>query len=373
MTRKFSLSLGKTTVDCRSLKLAVVSQAIVRQRFVFLIRTTLVSIAILATRSWIISQQEIKRQLCTQHLDLTLFAIRDSANLSDRLYTYHLNMSKFQSDFPHLQNYKCSVTLTPQKEQELGNPKPVLIMAIKSHPRSGARRSAVRQTWARVEEVGGYWVKLIFLIAKTEVSGQLELVALESREFGDILQWDFNEGHHNLSLKERCFLEWLDSDLPHVEFIFKGDDDEYVNPRAVVDYIKEHSSSPNTLHGHLQRHSAVMRSTKYAISKTLYSFHKYPSFLSGGGFIFPGTSVKYLHEAAQKIPVFPLDDVYFGFLALAANLTYRHDRRFYVSGLAFNACKYQEALVVHGIEPERLIQIWTEVQRAQCQGGQGGQ
>ncbi|XP_041443336.1 beta-1,3-galactosyltransferase 5-like [Xenopus laevis] len=348
----------------------------VRKRFLSLISAMLVSIAMLLTRSWIIRQQGNKHQSPSPHLNPTLptpnSLTRDSANLSDGLYTYHLNMSQFQSDFPHLQTYKCSVTLTPQTEQELGNPKPVVIMAIKSHPRSGARRQAARRTWAWEEEVEGYWVKTIFLIAQTEVSGQMELVALESREFGDILQWDFNEGHHNLSLKERCFLEWLDSEVPEVKFIFKGDDDEYVNPRAVVHFIKEHGSSPNTLHGHLLRHSTVMRSTKYAISKTLYSFDKYPSFLSGGGFLFPGTSVKYLHEVAQKIPVFPLDDVYFGFLALAANLTYRHDRRFYVSGLAFNACKYQEALVVHGIDPERLINIWTEVQRAQCQGGQRG-
>ncbi|XP_041443335.1 acetylgalactosaminyl-O-glycosyl-glycoprotein beta-1,3-N-acetylglucosaminyltransferase isoform X2 [Xenopus laevis] len=325
----------------------------------------LVSLVIFVTRNGILYRKPIKHEPVMPD-----YLTRESATLSDGQNTYHLNMSQFQSDFPHLQTYKCSVKLTPHRQQKMGNPKPVLMMAMKSHPRSTARRQAARRTWAREEEVDGFWVKPIFLIAKTEVSGQMELVALESREFGDILQWDFNEGHHNLSLKERCFLEWLDSEVPEVKFIFKGDDDEYVNPRTVVRYVKEHGSSPLTLHGNLCANYEVFRFTKYAISKTLYPNDKYPSFLSGGGFLFPGTSVKYLHEAAQKIPVFPLDDVYFGFLVLAANLTYRHDSRFYVLGLTFNACKYQEALVVHGIEPERLIQIWTEVQRAQCQGGQ---
>uniref|UniRef100_A0A1B8XXV0 Hexosyltransferase n=1 Tax=Xenopus tropicalis TaxID=8364 RepID=A0A1B8XXV0_XENTR len=163
--------------------------------------------------------------------------------------------------------------------------------------------------------------------------------------------------------------------LPHPSRFcpHSGDDDEYVNPTAIVRYIKEHGSSPLTLHGRLRPHSDVMRSTKYAISEALYPYDTYPSFLSGGGFLFPGASVKRLHEVAQKIPVFPLDDVYFGFLALAANLTYRHDGHFYVWGLAFNACKYREALVVHGIGPERLVTVWAEVQKAQCQGGQGGQ
>ncbi|KAE8620708.1 hypothetical protein XENTR_v10010429 [Xenopus tropicalis] len=319
-------------------------------------------------RGWVVSE----RGKSHEHLNPTTYR-RESVTLRDERYTYHLNMSQFRADFPHLQTYNCSVKLPPRTQPKMGNPKPTLIMAIKSHPGSTARRQAARQTWARGVEVDGYSVRPIFLIAQAESWGQMELVRLESQEFGDILQWDFTEGHHNLSLKERCFLEWLNLNVPEVEFIFKGDDDEYVNPTAIVRYIKEHGSSPLTLHGRLRPHSDVMRSTKYAISEALYPYDTYPSFLSGGGFLFPGASVKRLHEVAQKIPVFPLDDVYFGFLALAANLTYRHDGHFYVWGLAFNACKYREALVVHGIGPERLVTVWAEVQKAQCQGGQGGQ
>ncbi|KAM4677829.1 UDP-GlcNAc:betaGal beta-1,3-N-acetylglucosaminyltransferase 7-like [Discoglossus pictus] len=194
----------------------------------------------------------------------------------------------------------------------------------------------------------------------------MEIVKVENTEFGDILQWDINEGHYNLSLKERCFLEWLHYQVPHVAFIFKGDDDEYVNPEAVAQYIQEYGCSPRTLHGFVQRHSAVMRSTKYRVSESLYPLHKYPTFLSGGGFLFPGASVKVLYEASQRMPVFPLDDVYFGFLALAANLTFRHDHRFHVNRIKYDACKYQQALVVHGIETEKLVEVWNSVKNEKC-------
>ncbi|KAM4675911.1 UDP-GlcNAc:betaGal beta-1,3-N-acetylglucosaminyltransferase 7-like [Discoglossus pictus] len=188
----------------------------------------------------------------------------------------------------------------------------------------------------------------------------------QNKEYGDILQWDFNEGHHNLSLKERCFLEWLHYNVPHVAFTFKGDDDEFVNPFNIVQYIKQHGLSPKMLHGALHRHSAVMRYSKYQISTKLFSHAKYPYFLSGGGFLFPGTSVRLLFEASKKLPVFPLDDVYFGFLALAANLTYRHDSRFYAFGLKYDACSYQRALVVHRIHSELLLKIWDELKSASC-------
>ncbi|KAM4727463.1 beta-1,3-galactosyltransferase 5-like [Rhinophrynus dorsalis] len=295
--------------------------------------------------------------------------MRNSVTLNDGVYTYHLNFTKFQSHFPFLQSYQCSVNITPSFKPQIEATKPILVFAIKSHPTSGQRRQALRQTWAQERELNGYRVKPIFLMGQTEVPGQMNLVKVESEHFGDILQWDFSEGHHNLSLKERCLLEWLHYNLRNVSFIFKGDDDEYVNPDAVVQYVKEHGSSPRTLHGQLRPHSGVMRTTKYAISEDLIPYNIYPHFLSGGGFMYPGQSVKILFEVSQKIPVFPLDDVYIGFLVLAGNLTYRHDNRFEVYGLRFDPCKYQRALVVHGVGPEELVQAWKEVQNTKCKDG----
>ncbi|KAM4727467.1 beta-1,3-galactosyltransferase 5-like [Rhinophrynus dorsalis] len=306
------------------------------------------------------------------HIETPSLVRRDSVTLNDGVYTYHLNFSKFLYHFPYLQSYHCSISLTPLVEPETEANKPLLVFAIKSHPGAGARRQALRQTWAQKGEINGYRVKPIFLLGQTEVPGQMNLVNVESKYFGDILQWDFNEGHHNLSLKERCFLEWLHHHLPHVAFILKGDDDEYVNPDAVVQYVKEHGSSLRTLHGYLRPHSGVMRTTKYGISEDLIPYNIYPHFLSGGGFIYPGPSVKILFEVSQRIPVFPLDDVYFGFLALAGNLTYRHDDRFQVYGLKFDACKYRQSLVVHGLGPEELVQVWKEVQKTTCKNGNVG-
>uniref|UniRef100_A0A803JV71 Hexosyltransferase n=1 Tax=Xenopus tropicalis TaxID=8364 RepID=A0A803JV71_XENTR len=334
---------------------------IVRRRFLSLIGAVLISITFLLSRGWVVSE----RGKSHEHLNPTTYR-RESVTLRDERYTYHLNMSQFRADFPHLQTYNCSVKLPPRTQPKMGNPKPTLIMAIKSHPGSTARRQAARQTWARGVEVDGYSVRPIFLIAQAESWGQMELVRLESQEFGDILQWDFTEGHHNLSLKERCFLEWLNLNVPEVEFIFKGDDDEYANPEALVLYAREHDAFPQTLHGHIQYDTRVMREAKYRISETLYPFHRFPLFLSGGGFMFPGTSVLPLYQASQKLPVFPLDDVYVGFLSLAANLTYRNDARFIVVRREFNPCLYKLALVVHGIQSDELVKIWKEVQNACC-------
>ncbi|KAM9312408.1 beta-1,3-galactosyltransferase 5-like [Gastrophryne carolinensis] len=291
---------------------------------------------------------------------------RESVTLRDRTFTYHLDLSRYLLEFPYLQNYSCSTLLAPRTETPDNFAPPLLLLAVKSHPVSFARRSALRKTWAREAMAEGYRVRPLFLMAASDHLGCMELVRWESEDYGDIIQWDFTEGHHNLSLKDRCFLEWLHVNASHVDFIFKGDDDEYVNPPALVRYIKEHGT-PYVLHGALQRHAAVQRHSKYKVSWSLYRNVYYPYFLSGGGFLFPGPSVRLLHRASQKLPVFPLDDVYFGFLVLAANLTLRHEERFYVWGLRFSECGYKKALVVHSVFPDMLLFIWTRVQKAVCE------
>ncbi|XP_069806099.1 beta-1,3-galactosyltransferase 5-like isoform X2 [Dendropsophus ebraccatus] len=289
---------------------------------------------------------------------------RQSVTLEDGVYTYHLNLSRFQEEFPHLQNYHCSLLYSPRPDN--GGNSPQLLLAIKSHPGSVSRRVALRKTWAKPAEVMAYRVRPVFLMGLSDNEKHMEMVKLEQKEYEDILLWNFTEGHHNLSLKERCFLEWLHYNPQQPTFIFKGDDDVFVNPASLVQHIKAHTSSPLMLLGALQRHSNVLRYSKYQVSKNLLPNAKYPYFLSGGGFLFPGALVALLYHTSQKIPVFPLDDVYFGFLCLAANLTLHHDDRFHVFGLKFDPCDYQRAFVVHKIQSEFLLHIWDLVQEAQC-------
>ncbi|XP_077116844.1 beta-1,3-galactosyltransferase 5-like [Ranitomeya variabilis] len=292
--------------------------------------------------------------------------MRQSETLSDGKYDYHLNLSSFQSEFPYLQSYQCSVILGPAVGPYDTSDLPLLIMAVKSHPEAGSRRNALRQTWAKEQELNGYKIRRLFLLGRTNLSEQMENVKMESDTYGDVLQWDMIEGHHNLSLKERCFLEWMLHNITEVDYIFKGDDDVFVNVHVVLDLIRDFGS-PELVHGYHQHRPLVMRHTKYRITESLYPSKNYPGFVSGGGFIFSGASVPCLYEASCKMPVFPLDDVYFGFLALAANLKYRHDDRFCVLGLKYDVCLYKEKLIVHGISPDRLLQIWRDVNEKSCE------
>ncbi|XP_040198084.1 beta-1,3-galactosyltransferase 5-like [Rana temporaria] len=332
-----------------------------------IIRASLFSIMTFLMVRWSMNTKDIPQMMCLAPTPARtpLPIMRQSVTLSNGTYTYHLNLTRFEAEFPYLQSYRCTLIQEPnQEEQEATNQK-LLILAVKSRPSTGTMRLKLRKTWAKEREINGYRIKPIFLLGKTNAEEHMEMAKRENQEYGDILQWDMTEGHHNLSLKERCFLEWLFLKSPQVDHIFKVDEDEFVNPDVIVQFITEYGS-PDTIHGFHYHRPPVLRETKYSITETLYPQEYYPAFVSGGGFLFPGASVTGLYMASLLLPVFPLDDVYFGFLAVAANLTFRHDSRFYVRGLKYDVCKYKEALVVHGINEENMTRIWQEVQTRNC-------
>ncbi|XP_030404067.1 N-acetyllactosaminide beta-1,3-N-acetylglucosaminyltransferase 4-like [Gopherus evgoodei] len=285
-----------------------------------------------------------------------------SVELPSGTVTFRLDYTAFQAEFPQLQSYRCR-ELIPGDGVCTGTPgPPLLLLAVKSHPASSARRATTCRTWARPGVLGGYRVRAVFLVGVSPEPRHMALLEEESEEFGDVVLWDFTESHHNLSLKERCFLRWVGAHCGQADFIFKGDNEEFVNPPVLVAYLRQTPNASNVIHGNIQRHAAVMRTTKYRISSTLFPQDTYPDFPSGGGFLMPSASVPALATAPVRIPIFPLDDVYFGFLALAAGLRYRHDAQFRVYGMKDELCLYGGgACVVHGVSLGRVEEVWRRL------------
>ncbi|XP_026550280.1 UDP-GlcNAc:betaGal beta-1,3-N-acetylglucosaminyltransferase 7-like, partial [Notechis scutatus] len=144
---------------------------------------------------------------------------------------------------------------------------------------------------------------------------------------------------------------------------FSGDDDLFVNPKALTDYLRRSPNASRFIHGNIQHASAVMRRGKYAVPRELYPLDYYPNFASGGGFIMPRQRLPALHRASLALPVFPLDDVYLGFLALLAQIPHRHDQAFKVWGIPKDELPaYREAISIHGVSLERMEEVWKQLE-----------
>ena len=99
-------------------------------------------------------------------------------------------------------------------------------------------RNAIRSTWLNRK----HWqfepdleIHYLFLLGTEEKA----TVPEEEHEYMDILQSDFMESHYNLSIKDHDFFTFIELHCPHVDYVFKGDDDILLVPENAMFHINK--------------------------------------------------------------------------------------------------------------------------------------
>ncbi|XP_028272193.1 N-acetyllactosaminide beta-1,3-N-acetylglucosaminyltransferase 2-like [Parambassis ranga] len=282
-------------------------------------------------------------------------------------------------------NGACGAQAENEKEP------PLLLFAVKTSEANFKNRQALRQTWAREgwvtghkignssekeEEVGGY-VRRIFLLGKEdaqELGADLsEILKKENKLYGDLLQWDFKDTFFNLTLKDVLFWKWFSVSCSRVQFVFKGDDDVFVNTPKMITYLQHQLKKPQA-HMTLQdfmvgnligvaNPNRVPRS-KYYIPDNFYSGF-YPAYAGGGGVVYSGLLTKRLYQVSKRIHLFPIDDVYVGMCMLRLQAQPGHHPAFLTfdfPGYEEDAqCAYHTILLVHKRSPNQVIQLWEDI------------
>lgn len=260
----------------------------------------------------------------------------------------------------------------PNKCSSQGDPdKVMLLFGIKSSAHNFEQRQAVRQTWGKEGAYeDGLLVRTVFLLgtSSSDDPDLRRLLALEAQEFGDLLLWDFQDTFFNLTLKEHVFLKWSILHCPQVSFIFKGDDDIFVNTNAILKYLNslEPAKKSKLYLGQIINQATPLRDPKikYYVPHTFYH-GAYPPYAGGGGFVFSGALLQSFYSMTWYVPFYPIDDVYTGMcfqaLGIAAE---KHDgfRTFDIMEKdRENACVHRDLLVVHRKTPQQTIRLWRRL------------
>ncbi|XP_075046090.1 UDP-GlcNAc:betaGal beta-1,3-N-acetylglucosaminyltransferase 7-like [Mixophyes fleayi] len=252
-----------------------------------------------------------------------------------------------------------------------------LLIVVKSIIEQHDRREAVRRTWGKEKEVDGKKIRTLFLLGTTSIGKDhwnlQRLIEQEDQIYGDILQWDFMDTFFNLTLKEVNFLKWFHIYCPNVQFIFKGDDDIFVNTENVLDFLafkKEDPLLPSLFVGDIISRAVPIRNkqSKYFIPKELYD-KPYPVYAGGGGFLMASSLARKLFVASEKIQLFPIDDVFLGMCLKSLGTEPKLHPGFRTFGIskkrssAMNKdpCFYRSLLVVHKLSSEELLKMWHVV------------
>lgn len=253
-----------------------------------------------------------------------------------------------------------------------------LLLAVKSSPAHYERRELIRRTWGQERSYRGRQVRRLFLVGTSppeEAAREpqlADLLNLEAREYGDVLQWDFSDTFLNLTLKHLHLLDWTAEHCPGVSFLLSCDDDVFVHTANVLTFLEVQSPERHLFAGQLMVGSVPIRESwsKYFVPPQLFAGVAYPAYCSGGGFLLSRRTARDLRSAAHHVPLFPIDDAYMGMCLQQAGLapsSHEGIRPFGVQlpGVqrsSFDPCMYRELLLVHRFAPYEMLLMWKALQ-----------
>jgi hypothetical protein len=209
----------------------------------------------------------------------------------------------------------------------LNEPVDLLIIII-SKSESFKTRDAIRRTWGSGKNLGSYssiYIKVFFLI---DFDDKLSYsIRLENNLFRDIIQVDLPQQYTLNTHRELSLFEWSFRFCRTAKFLFKTDDDVFINLILLVKFISpflekvtnnSFHTSDMDMYGLKFHNLPVIRDAndpigkRYIITADEYPCATYPNFLCGFGYLMPKKARDALIYAAYKDPHAPfrISDVY---------------------------------------------------------------
>ncbi|KAK9541205.1 hypothetical protein VZT92_001268 [Zoarces viviparus] len=267
--------------------------------------------------------------------------------------------------FMHCRSYPIMVD-----QPDVCKEPPFLLLAVKSLAPHFDRRQAIRQSWGRAGVIANRTVVTVFLLGNAtpgdhhpDLSGMLRYESVRHR---DIVQWDYRDSFFNLTVKEVLFLEWIQTRCAGARFVFKGDDDVFVNTFRILDFLGGLSEpkARDLFVGDVITNAGPHRDkkVKYFIPESMY-VGMYPPYAGGGGYLYSGDIAARLHNVSRQVALYPIDDVYTGMCLRKLGLAPEKHKGFRTFNIEekyrSNPCAYKSLMLVHPRTPQEMIQIWA--------------
>ena len=193
-----------------------------------------------------------------------------------------------------------------------------IVVIVHTSPDHKERRFSIRNTWANdafYHHLGN--VRTVFLLGKTKDQKVQNQIQDEYKRYGDILQGDFIDDYHNLTLKGVMAYKWLTERCRNAKIVLKVDDDISVDmfKMFTIYYPKYRSEKLTIICNHiLTKTMGIVRKndSKWFVSNNHFrGLDAYPTdYCSGFMVLFTNDLIPALYQSSKVTPFFWVDDVY---------------------------------------------------------------
>ncbi|NWY66176.1 B3GN5 glucosaminyltransferase, partial [Erithacus rubecula] len=248
----------------------------------------------------------------------------------------------------------------------------LLLLFVKSSPENRHRRDAIRQTWGNEKYVLSQLnanIKTLFALGrptgrlqKTQQQRELEL---EDQKYQDLIQQDFLDTFHNLTLKLLLQFSWVNAYCPHARFIMSADDDIFIHMPNLVAYLQSltQMGAQDLWIGRVHRGSPPIRdkSSKYYVPYEMYQWPSYPDYTAGAAYVVSNDVAAKIYEASLTLNTsLYIDDVFMGLCANKMGIVPQYHVFFSGEGKApYHPCIYNKMITSHG-HVDDLRQLWKQ-------------
>ncbi|KAL3066225.1 hypothetical protein OYC64_016221 [Pagothenia borchgrevinki] len=211
-------------------------------------------------------------------------------------------------------NYKFIMDDTPTCKTT----SPFLLLVVPVAPGGVAARDTIRRTWGSEKLVLGQRVETLFVLglpSGADAEQQQEKLQQENLQHQDLIQSNFKDGYHNLTIKTMVTLEWLVARCDKLSYVMKIDADMLLHVQNLVKLLLDPSTAKqNYMTGLVWWHSPVLRNpfNKFYMPRYVIAEPEYPPYPLGMAYVMSlDLPAKILAAAPHIKPIF-IEDAYLG-------------------------------------------------------------
>ncbi|XP_043557289.1 beta-1,3-galactosyltransferase 5-like [Chiloscyllium plagiosum] len=276
--------------------------------------------------------------------------------------TFHINYMFYNTNKRSISKEKGKFLIIP--ESNCDDDPPFIVYLVTVSHSQWKERSAIRQTWGKDLRPNGKRTVAYFLLGYN--TKYQSMILNESLYYNDIIQKNFTDTYHNLTLKVMMGIEWVHEFCPSVSFVMKTDSDMFVNTYYLTELLSQKNWT-QLYTGFIKNKEKPIRYklSKWYLTKEEYPQSTFPPFCSGTGYVFSGDLTGKIIAVSKHIPILKLEDVYIGLCFQKLNVTpveLNSAQPFHARKVEFSICNFHKLVTSHQVSPVELLIYWKTLE-----------